>query len=133
MPKDEFDFEDPLELNGVAFPTDEDTTDAMCECFIEEFMRLGYSAPRLLALFRNPNYIGMHMVLEKRGEAFVRDMLEEVFARWGRTCVWTASPAQNQPGAAGCAAVREAPLAQTIPSCAELTDPMGNAIPKLEL
>ncbi len=25
MPKDEFDFEDPLELNGVAFLTEEDT------------------------------------------------------------------------------------------------------------
>ena len=128
MPKDEFDFEDPLELNGVAFATDEDTTGVMCECFIEEFMRLGYSAPRLLALFRNPNYIGMSMVLEKRGEAFVREKVEEIFARWGRPCVWTPSPARNQP-----AASLEAPAQQTIPSCAELTDPMGNAIPKLEL
>ena len=28
----------------MAFLTEEDTTDAMCECFIEEFMRMGYSA-----------------------------------------------------------------------------------------
>ena len=49
MPKDEFDFEDPLELNGMAFLTVEDTTDAMCECFIEEFMRMGYSAKQILA------------------------------------------------------------------------------------
>jgi hypothetical protein len=41
MPKDEFDFDDPMELNGMALLSDEDTTDAMTECFIEEFMRLG--------------------------------------------------------------------------------------------
>ena len=84
MPKDEFDFEDPLELNGVAFLTEEDTTDAMCECFIEEFMRMGYNAKQVLALFRNPHYIGMNMVLEKRGEAFIQERVVEVFGRWGR-------------------------------------------------
>jgi len=84
MPKDEFDFEDPLELNGVAFLTQEDTTDAMCECFIEEFMRMGYNPKQILALFRNSHYIGMNMVLEKRGEAFIRDNISKVFARWGK-------------------------------------------------
>ena len=84
MPKDEFDFEDPFELNGVALQTDEDTTDAMCECFIEEFMRMGYNAKQVLALFRNPHYLGMNMVLEKRGEQFVRERVVEVFARWGK-------------------------------------------------
>jgi hypothetical protein len=84
MPKDEFDFEDPLELNGVALRTDEDTTDAMCDCFIEEFMRMGYNGRQILALFRNPYYLGMNMVLEKRGDAFVRDQIAEVFARWGK-------------------------------------------------
>lgn len=84
MPKNEFDFEDPFELNGVALQTEEDTTDAMCECFIEEFMRMGYNAKQILALFRNPHYLGMNMVLEKRGEHFVRDRVGEVFARWGK-------------------------------------------------
>jgi len=84
MPKDEFDFEDPLELNGVAFVTEEDTTDAMCECFIEEFMRMGYGHKQILALFRNPHYLGMYMVLEKRGEQFVRERVAEVFGRWGK-------------------------------------------------
>lgn len=84
MPKNEFDFEDPLELNGVALQTEEDTTDAMCECFIEEFMRMGYNAKQILALFRNPHYLGMNMVLEKRGEEFVKQRVREVFARWGK-------------------------------------------------
>ena len=84
MPKDEFDFQDPLELNGVAFLTEEDTTDAMCECFVEEFMRMGYNAKQVLALFRNPHYLGMNLVLEKRGETLIRDRIAEVFARWGK-------------------------------------------------
>ena len=84
MPKNEFDFEDPLELNGVALQTEEDTTDAMCDCFIEEFMRMGYNAKQILALFRNPHYLGMNMVLEKRGEEFVKQRVREVFTRWGK-------------------------------------------------
>lgn len=85
MPKDEFDFEDPFELNGVAFATEEDTTDDMCECFIEEFMRMGYDAGQILVLFRNPHYLGMNMVLEKRGEEFIRQRIGEVFTRWGKS------------------------------------------------
>jgi hypothetical protein len=84
MPKDEFDFEDPLELNGVALVTEEDTTDAMAECFIEEFMRMGYGHKQIMALFRNPHYLGMNMVLEKRGEGFVRERIAEIFGRWGK-------------------------------------------------
>jgi hypothetical protein len=84
MPKDEFDFDDPMELNGVAFLTDEDTTTVMAECFIEEFMRMGYNDKQILALFRNPHYIGMNMVLQKRGEQFILGLVSDTFARWGK-------------------------------------------------
>jgi hypothetical protein len=84
MPKDEFDPQDPLELNGTVFLTQEDTTGAMCECFIEEFMRMGYGPKQVLALFRDPQYLGMNMVMQNRGEQFVRERVAEVFACWGR-------------------------------------------------
>jgi hypothetical protein len=84
MPKDEFDFDDPMELSGVALFTEEDTTGAMCECFIEEFMRMGHNPGQILALFRSPNYLGPNMVLQHRGEPYIRDQIAEVFARWGR-------------------------------------------------
>jgi len=87
MPKDEFDFDDPMELNGIGIASEEDTTEAMTECFIEEFMRLGYNAKQILALFRNPHYIGMNMVVQNRGEQFVRDRIAEIFARWGKPVV----------------------------------------------
>ena len=129
MPKDEFDFEDPLELNGVSFLTEEDNTDTMCECFIEEFMSMGYNAKQVLALFRNPHYLGMNLVLEKRGEPYVRDSIKNIFARWGRIVDFSAlesqtastlSPSDNFP-------------AQPITLDSTLTDPMGAAIPKLNL
>ncbi len=97
MPKDEIDPQDSLELNGVALLTHEDTTDTMCECFIEEFMRMGYSASQILALFRNPHYLGMSLVFERRGEAFIQDRISEVFARWGRSTAGSV-PQTSEPG-----------------------------------
>ena len=121
MPKDEFDFDDPMELNGVALLSDEDTMDAMCECFIEEFMRLGYNHKQVLALFRNPHYLGMNMVLQNRGEHFVRKMIREVFTRWGRPFDWPK-----------CHCAEEKPKEQTTELESTLTDPMGAPIPKIQ-
>lgn len=101
MPKDEFDFEDPFELNGMAFMTHEDSTNEMAETFIEEFLRMGYNHQQLLALFRNPHYIGPNMALEKRGEPFVRNLIAEVFARWGKAVTWPMAAAvalNTEPG-----------------------------------
>src|SRR6185503_5341599 len=96
MPKDEFDFEDPLELNGVAFFTEQDTSAEMAECFAEEFMRMGYNHKQVLALFRNPHYLGPNMVLLNKGEQFVRDTIAETFAKWGRPVSWSESqPVQS--------------------------------------
>jgi len=94
MPKDEFDFDDPIELNGVGIACRDDTTDAMTECFIEEFLRLGYNAKQILELFRNPHYIGMNMVVQNRGEQFVRERIAEILLRWGKLVTW---PSLSQP------------------------------------
>ncbi len=157
MPKDEFDFEDPLELNGVAFLTDMDTSADMAECFAEEFMRMGYNHKQVLALFRNPHYTGPNMVLANKGETFVRDIISETFERWGRPIQWPATnapidhsippPAGGKPPAA--------PLGETVSACScgsggtcggtaasggqevehddRCTDPLGNPAPKLNL
>jgi hypothetical protein len=120
MPKDEFDFDDPMELSGVVLPTDESTTDAMCECFIEEYMRLGYDAHQVLALFKNPYYVGMRMVLNERGENFVRARISDVFAMWGKSLDW-----DN-------AALKIAPPAQPLEFDPRAIDPTGAAIPQLK-
>src|SRR6185369_2131807 len=58
--------------------------EAMTECFIEEFMLMGYNHKQILALFRNPHYLGMNLVLQNCGEQVVRTKITEIFARWGR-------------------------------------------------
>jgi hypothetical protein len=153
MPKDEFDFEDPFELNGMAFMTHEDTTNDMAETFIEEFMRMGYNHQQLLALFRNPHYLGPNMALEKRGEPFIRDLISDVFARWGKQVEWPVAagilPAVEpgfQPGGTGIASTQAlASLEATINADADpggkmppatagrmpaATDPTGAPIPE---
>jgi len=88
MPKDEIDPEDPLELNGVGLFTHEDTSVEMTDCFIEEFIRMGYTAPQILALFGNPFYFGVNQVLINRGEPFVKERIERQFARRGKPVQW---------------------------------------------
>jgi hypothetical protein len=135
MPKDEFDFEDPLELNGVAFLTEDDTSAEMTECFAEEFMRMGYNHKQMLALFRNPHYVGPNMVLSNKGEQFVRDIIAETFAKWGRPVFWTESqPVQSAlpphpdplPGGEGEASTAGSPTqrASTLPAAVELPFPL---------
>ncbi|HVR37141.1 MAG TPA: hypothetical protein VMS21_14960 [Methylomirabilota bacterium] len=140
MPKDEFDFEDPLELNGVALFTDEDTSGEMAACFIEEFMRMGYNHKQVLALFRNPHYIGPNQVLQSKGEPFVRDLIASTFLLWGRPCGRVEAPAKPAEGTpsgqdASVTPRAEVPPATDVPGTAadRFTDPMGSPVPKLKL
>jgi hypothetical protein len=137
MPKDEFDFEDPFELNGMAFLSHEDTTNDMAETFIEEFMRMGYNHQQLLALFRNPHYIGPNMAFEKLGEPFIRDLIADVFARWGKVVTWPDPGSSRREEAQTPSMVIESQSlvtsAATIDMDETLTDPMGSPIPKLNV
>ena len=110
-----------MELCGVGLITEEDTSEAMTDCFIEEFMRLGYNHKQLLALFRNPQYVGVNMVLQNRGEQFVRDRIADRFAAWGRTVVWNSPIAALPPS--------NPSASRPAPGTSILTDPMGNIIP----
>ncbi len=134
MPKDEFDFEDPFELNGMALLSEEDTTNDMAICFTEEFMRMGYGHNQVLALFRNPHYLGPHMALEKRGEPVIRALIADVFARWGKAVTWPA-PSRSKCDEAQTSVDATAPVASSTVTEREepLTDPMGSPIPNLKV
>jgi hypothetical protein len=121
MPKDELNPEDPMELFGVGLLTEEDTTAAMSECFIEEFMRLGYNHKQILALFRNPHYTGMNGVWQTKGEAFVRDAITEMFARWGRPISW--------PVDSGIPREKAQPCSRSEPTNHPLTHPGAHPLP----
>ena len=138
MPKDEFDFDDPLELNGVALYTDEDTQRDMAECFVEEFIMLGCNPKQLFALFRNPHYLGMNMVLVNKGEAFVKQVISDVCAKWGNKIEWpdaapdpvtTEEPIRFRPPVLARGDLSE----QTVLLNQKLTDPLGHPAPPLNL
>jgi hypothetical protein len=84
MPKDEIDPDDPHALVGVAVPVDdlEAARDALARGLVEEFVRFGYDAESVLALFKTPFYAGAHEVLRLRGEAYVRALAEEAVLRY---------------------------------------------------
>ncbi|MFO1514841.1 MAG: hypothetical protein U1F83_18350 [Verrucomicrobiota bacterium] len=119
----------------MAFLTHEDTTNDMAETFIEEFMRMGYGHKQVLALFRNPYYLGPHMALEKRGEPFIRHATHRRgLARWGKAITWSDSCGRggsNSPAAPESQSLVTS--AATVEMDSAATDPMGAPIPKLNL
>ena len=71
--------DDPFEMVAVTVSTAEDTTEEMARTFVEEFALMGFTAGRVMRLFKNPYYAGAHMVYQSRGEEFVRGLIDEVF------------------------------------------------------
>src|SRR3990167_8223541 len=70
--------DDPFELRGVVLPaTDDSSLREMTLCFVEEFLRDGWSDAQLLELFQNPFYSGPHMVWKQKGDAFVMEIIQD--------------------------------------------------------
>ncbi len=75
--------DDPFELKGVVLPApDESSLKEMAVCFVEEFLRDGWSDEQLRAMFRNPGYRGPHLVWQQQGEAYVEAVIQEVRRMW---------------------------------------------------
>ncbi len=71
--------DDPMELTGVVLPVqDEASLKEMAGCFVEEFLRDGWSEERLRAMFRNPFYRGPYLVWRQKGDAYVDSVIQEV-------------------------------------------------------
>jgi hypothetical protein len=83
MPHDEFADEDPMGLVGMVMPGEPGQLEAMAECFVEEYVRLGWDEPRLMTLFVNPMFLATHRVYRQKGEAYVRELIRRARAKWG--------------------------------------------------
>lgn len=71
-----YDEDDPFALVGVPIPGDGgDDIENMACAFAEEFLRMGWPAERVLALFRSPFYRGPHAVYRAKGEQWVQALL----------------------------------------------------------
>ncbi|MFQ5613057.1 MAG: hypothetical protein ACE5H9_13090 [Anaerolineae bacterium] len=82
MPHDEFVAEDPMELVGIVLPGEAGQLEAMAECIIEEYVRLGWNEQRLMTLFVNPMFLATHRIYRLKGEAYVRQLIRKTCARW---------------------------------------------------
>lgn len=83
MPKDEVDPEDPMSMMGVALPATAMEVEETARCFIEEFAWIGFDKAKLLSLFRDPTYFGVHVIYQQMGEQWVRGVIDRVAAEWG--------------------------------------------------
>ena len=81
MAEKEFEGDDPMEFVAMRFPAPPgvDMDAAMARCFIEEYAMLGMPRNRILAMFRSPSFAGAHAVFAARGEAFIAELVEQVF------------------------------------------------------
>jgi hypothetical protein len=78
-----FEEEDPMDLVGFILPGEPGQLEAMAECFVEEYVRLGWDEQRLMTLFVNPLFMGTHRVYRQKGEAYVRELIHRIQAKWG--------------------------------------------------
>lgn len=82
MPKDEFVSEDPMELIGMVLPGEAGQLEAMAECLVEEYVRLGWDERRLMGLFISPMYLASHRIYQQKGEEYVRELIRRARAKW---------------------------------------------------
>ncbi len=82
MPNDEFVDEDPMELTGMVLPGEPGQLEAMAECIVEEYVRMGWDEPRLMTLFTHPLFMATHRIYRNKGEKYVRNLIQEVSAKW---------------------------------------------------
>ena len=87
MPHDEFVDEDPLELTGMVLPGEPGQLEAMAECIVEEYVRLGWDEPRLMTLFLHPLFMATHRVYQVKGEDYVRELVRQTCARYKNSSV----------------------------------------------
>ena len=84
MPYDDPDPTDPMTLHGVAVETDDpNTMREMASCFIDEYLRMGYTRDRVLSMFRIPQYVGPYMAYESLGKEAIGELIDDIAARWG--------------------------------------------------
>ena len=98
MPKDEFVQEDPLELVGMVLPGEEGQLEAMAECIIDEYVRLGWDERRLMTLFVNPLFMATYRIYRQKGEAYVREIIRRTVDKWDFTTRRETRPPSVEPG-----------------------------------
>jgi hypothetical protein len=85
METKQFEEEDPMDLVGMVIPGEPGQLEAMAECFVDEYVRMGWDEPRLMTLFTNPMFMATHRIYRQKGEDYVRKLIHSTLTRWGVT------------------------------------------------
>ncbi len=80
----EFQEEDPMDLVGMVLPGEPGQLEAMAECLVDEYVRMGWDERRLMTLFLNPLFLATHRIYRQKGEEYVRALIRQTLVRWGR-------------------------------------------------
>jgi hypothetical protein len=84
MPHNDPDPTDPMALHGVAVQTDDPSVmREMAQCFIEEYLRMGYARDRVLSMFSIPRYAGPYMACQALGREAIAALIDDIASRWG--------------------------------------------------
>ena len=95
----DFEDEDPMELTGMVLPGEPGQLEAMAECFVEEYVRMGWDEQRLMTLFRHPMFLATHRIYRQKGEGYVRELIQRTCVKWrgGFTAVSRTLPVSGEP------------------------------------
>ena len=84
MPYDDPDATDPMTLHGVVVETESDAAMRdMAECFVEEYIRSGFEADRILQMFKTRGYAGPFLAWQTLGEEIIRSIIAEYMQQRG--------------------------------------------------
>ena len=98
MPKDEFVTEDPMQLVGMVLPGEAGQLEAMAECIVEEYVRLGWDERRLMTLFVNPMFMATYRIYRQKGEEYVVGLIRRICVKWLISTSPEALPQSIGPG-----------------------------------
>lgn len=81
MAEKHFELDDPYELVAARVPLEPgvDADEVMARCFIEEYALMGTPRHKMLQLFRSKFFAGTNVIYENRGEAFVQQIIDDVY------------------------------------------------------
>lgn len=82
MAEKHFEDDDPMELVGMVMPGGPGQLEQMAEAIVDEYARLGWDEKRMMALFVNPFFLATHRIYRLKGEAYVRELIQRIVARW---------------------------------------------------
>lgn len=83
MAEKEFEADDPYEFVAMRYKAEPgtDPDEVMARCFIEEYALMGMPRDRIMRMFHSPAFTGTHAILERRGEAFIQAISDDIYGQ----------------------------------------------------